>query len=316
MLAIELTSQQMNIINASVSGSNIQVKRSYVVPMPSEGIKNGTIDMQKVVADKIKEFFFENGIKEKKVCFSIESTLVKSKRMKIPYVDEKRTLDFIRHEMGSIISEERFIIDYVIHKMYKEGKKAMIDTTAYVIPVDVFERYVQLSKEMGWKIVRFDILNDSLEKQIHCDKKLRTIKGFVDVPEQPSWTKKVWFGVYDERFKIATRDVYGKLSFRTIMAGLPEYLSPEELDEEMMKRCISELQQHIVMQENMDEENLIEEIEVFGEYKGIGKLPKIISEVFEIRAGLIQMPKNVKGIDQNAYPIFVGTIGSLITDRR
>lgn len=126
MIAIEFTAKNLQIAVLSTSGQTIKIKKCVTVPVEIGLIRNGYIDSVKGLAEILRTVLFEEGIKERKAAFTLDSTAIKTKRVEVPYDTREHALQFMEKQMGEIIVDEEHMMDYIVHGIRQEKRKNIL----------------------------------------------------------------------------------------------------------------------------------------------------------------------------------------------
>ncbi|MEG0722112.1 MAG: pilus assembly protein PilM, partial [Lachnospiraceae bacterium] len=315
MIAIEVTAKSLQIVSLVESNHGASVKKCVSVPIPVGMVKNGYIDSLPSLAEHIQTALFENGIKEKKISFTIDTTAIKTKQVEVPFDTREHVLQFMKKAMGELITDEEHMMDYITHYIRKEKKRKYINATIYAIPRSMVQRYIDLAKELKLAVWRIDILNDAMAKQIEQRNPVKKVSAKKNKEaEQQVGAQKIWVGIYYERLKIITQSAEGALSNRTIMIGFDAGMFSGDVEQEqkLITRYVDEIRKHNMIQENASGGDPVESIELFGEHPMLSQMRELVQKITEIDTRLMEKPKQIKGISQEEYPRFAGAIGSSI----
>jgi Tfp pilus assembly protein, ATPase PilM len=353
MIAMEFTSQYIHLVEGSASGNNVTVKNTLSVPVPERSVRNGQVQNYEDILRVLESVFMEQNYKKPQIAFSLDSTAIKTKHMELPYETKEKALLFMRHELGELIADETYIIDYVIHKIFRKGKAQYMECTAYAIPRDLLKEYSNLCKGLGAKLKIMDILGDVVAKQLELQYPKLQYKGAIEVkpkkkkksqPKKKGKKKnieeeerleeveedtktlqleefydkgalKLWVGIYDEKMKLFTNGIDGKVFSRTIMLeGLSNTAAETqgEAEREQILTYIEEIKKFLQFQEDIAPDTPIQSIEMFGEHPRLAEICEFTSQLAERKSSIIQKPKQIKGVSPAEYAKYMGAIGCLL----
>lgn len=316
MIGIEFTNNFIHMVQ-TVPGDKKVVVKNVVSRQLNQGIvKNGVIEMMRPLLEITKDMMYEHKIKDKEVSFTIDSTLVKRKRVIVQeHKKLEYTMQFICIELGDMLSEEVHVVDFIPHRKWREKTKDMMEATAYAVPRTIVQTYIDFSKELGLKLKNIDTLANSLEKQIDCDRVIRVNKKEDKTISTQVWTRKVWVGVYYDKINFATRDMEGNITYRTIITN--NRMGGErtlEIEKAFLARCVSEILNHINLQ-TLDQEEAISEVRIYGEYEKMNYLKQLLEECLPMEVTFLRVSPRAKKIDRKQYIKYAPAIGCTITRR-
>lgn len=353
MIAMEFTSQYIHLVEGSASGKNVTVKNTLSIPVPERSVRNGQVRNYEDILRVLENVFMEHNYKKPQIAFSLDSTAIKTKKMELPYETKEKALLFMRHELGELIADETYIIDYVIHKIFRKGKAQYMECTAYAIPRDLLAEYSNLCKGLNAKLKIMDILGDVVAKQLELQYPELYYEGAIETnPKKKSNPKKkgkkkeeeveeesleeieeeakalqleefydkgavkLWVGIYDEKMRLFTNGIDGKVFGRTIMLeGLSDTAAEtqdDEVEREQIRIYIAEIKKFLQFQEDIAPNTPIQSIEMFGEHPRLAKICEFTSQLADCKSSVIQKPKQIKGVSQVEYAKYMGAIGCLL----
>jgi len=326
MIAMEFTSKFIHLIEGSASGSSVNVQRTMSLPVPERSIRNGYIRNATEIASVVQEAIIDNSLR-KPVVISVDSTALKIKQAELPYETKERALLFMKRELGDLIAEEPYVIDYLIHRIFKRGKTKYMHCTMFAIPRDLLIEYSNLCKGLGLKVKRIDVLSEIVTKQLEIkypklkdkqkDKQKEGEENILLAEQSSSAGIKLWAGLYYEKIKLFTNGIDGKVFSKTIMLEGLESTSErtkteEETDKERIMLYINEVKKFIEFQADISPNYQIEQIEVFGEHQRLEEISSLIKENAKKPTTIMQQPRQIRGVSTESYAKYMGAIGSLV----
>jgi len=334
MIAIEVTSKFMHIVEGKIGSSGVAVKKALSFPLPERSVRNGYIRQQDELALVMNEAFLEHMLLKKTASVEVDSRAIKTKRVEIPAEKRERALMFLKKEMGSLISDEEYVLDYTIHRLFKKGKMPYMECSVLAIPRELLTEYIGVFKGLGVKLSGIDVLDESLAKQFEmvCPSLKKANKAKAknkkskknseifdeDMEEEQASIEikgpiKLWAGLYYEKIKLFTNGVDGSLFSRSVMLeGTGKSLEEIDEDKELITFYIEEIKKLIQFQNEVSPNYPIGQIELFGEHQLINQICGLVSDSVKIPASRIQQPRQIKGVSQDEYARYMGAIGGLV----
>ena len=124
----------------------------------------------------INEVLVKNNIKTKKAIFILNTESAIIRKIKLPLLNKKSEITtMIKHELGQVISADlsRYKIIYKIIETYETGENITALYAAYCLPLNIYEYYEKLGKELKLKLISIDIssncLNNIFEQSIELN---------------------------------------------------------------------------------------------------------------------------------------------------
>ena len=326
MIAMEFTSKFIHLIEGTASGTSVNVQRTMSFPVPERSIRNGYIRNATEIASVVQEAIINNGLR-KPVTISVDSTALKIKQAELPYEKGENALLFMKRELGDLIAEEPYIIDYIVHRIFKKGKTNYMQCTMFAIPRDLLIEYSNLCKGLGLKIKCIDVLNEIVTKQLEMqypklkskkqDKQKEGEENTLLAEQSSSAGIRLWAGLYYEKIKLFTNGIDGKVFSKTIMLEGLEPTSErvkteEEIDKERIALYISEIKKFVEFQKDISPNHQIGQIELFGEHQKLQEISTLVKEEANQPTSIMQQPRQIKGVSTESYVKYMGAIGSLV----
>lgn len=352
MLAIEMTANYIHIVLGSAGGKSTRIRGAFTIPAPWGSIRNGYIKSVKGISgDLTNSLLDHNLLNERQVAFAVDGTALKRKEVEVPVESRDIVLRIMHREMGELIADEDYIIDYIVKDVFSKNKKKYMNCILYAIPKVFLNAYRELTIESHLNLKGIDILNESIIKQIAKEdigiiKEQKEEKKKKPQKKKKSFGKKelaeekileddileeiynievkgkvkLWVGLYYEKIKIMTNGIDDSVFTKTIMLdgmdmeleGDLEDDSQLGMEKNMMIYYIKEIRQFLTFQKNVLPEYPIEEIQIYGEFSMLSKMCELTQAMVKLPTALLSVPKCVKGIESSEYAKYAGAIGCLL----
>lgn len=306
MIALEMTKKYIHIAEGKRQGRGVCVKAAVSVPVSGDAIMNGYMKDKGKIKEILAQAFSQHKMNTNKIVFVIDSTALKTKSVQIPYVPSEKVVQFLQREMGEILADEEYIIDYMIHDIISRENKKYMKCTVYAIPKVLLTQYKELAEDLHLKIQYIDILNNVIAKQIELDipQSERQKHKKTDIPV------KLWVGIYYDKLKFWTNGVGEQLFCKTVMIP-QESETATNSDKELLIFCVKEIQNIIEFQKEILPGHPIEQIDIMGEHLMTEQIPQLIGKFIKVETGLWKRPKQIRTSDQE-YFRYAAVIGSLL----
>ena len=158
--------------------SNIQV----TVETPEGIVVDGMLQPTQEYADHLVNALATNGIRTKKVIFTISSTRVASREVQIPNVKASKIEALVKtnaNEYFPVDLTQYEIGHYLAGGLTENGKLRVM---ALAVPKALLDSYYQLAQMCGWEVECFDYSSNSLY-QILRDEKSEKVTMVIKIDE-------------------------------------------------------------------------------------------------------------------------------------
>lgn len=170
LLAIDIGSHSVKFATGQEQGGRVKVTALFNQPLPDQTYSNGAILDEVALKTAIRTALTQNGIKQKDVALTIESTEIIKREMLIPKVDAEDQMDLITYEVGQYLPID--IGSYVLqYKVIGNVQEEAVEKTKILLgamPKDMVRSHFNLLTECGLNPVFMDMHSNSLEKLVQA----------------------------------------------------------------------------------------------------------------------------------------------------
>lgn len=182
VLSIEIGNSFTKICEIDYKVKKPKVYKVLTVETPEGVVVDGMLQPTQEYADHLVNALGTNGIRTKKVIFTISSTRVASREVQIPNVKASKIEALVK-----INANDYFPVDltqyeighYLAGGLTEEGKLRVM---ALAVPKALLDSYYQLAQMCGWEVECFDYSSNSLY-QILRDEKTETVTMMIKIDE-------------------------------------------------------------------------------------------------------------------------------------
>lgn len=148
-IIVYLGNKQVQIIEGSRKGKSVSVKRYYTLDAPEGSIINGIIMDAESFADFIEDTWKAFKLPTKDVKLVIASTKFIGKKISLPKLNEKNTLDFLAREYAGAGREDDLIYSYI---PISKAENNMLNVYAEGIAPELIRDYIEIFGNAGIKL--------------------------------------------------------------------------------------------------------------------------------------------------------------------
>lgn len=182
VLSIEISNSFTKICEIDYKVKKPKVYKVLTVETPEGVVVDGMLQPTQEYADHLVNALGTNGIRTKRVIFTISSTRVASREVQIPNVKANKIEALVKTN-----SNDYFPVDltqyeighYLAGGLTEEGKLRVM---ALAVPKALLDSYYQLAQMCGWEVECFDYSSNSLY-QILRDEKSEKVTMMIKIDE-------------------------------------------------------------------------------------------------------------------------------------
>lgn len=172
VLSIEITLSQIKVAEISTKGKTPRILNAFLIPVPQGAIEDGHIRDTAGIAELLKKELAARNIRTKKVSFTMESSRIASREVRIPYVKINRIQSILEANSAEYfpVDISKYVLSYDIIDI--ENKKEDKDTVkqyhlmVYASPKSISLAYEEVSRSAGLQLVRLDSTGESLYRAL------------------------------------------------------------------------------------------------------------------------------------------------------
>ena len=182
VLSIEIGNSFTKICEIDYKVKKPKVYKVLTVETPEGVVVDGMLQPTQEYADHLVNALGTNGIRTKRVIFTISSTRVASREVQIPNVKANKIEALVKtnaNDYFPVDLTQYEIGHYLAGGLTEEGKLRVM---ALAVPKALLDSYYQLAQMCGWEVECFDYSSNSLY-QILRDEKTETVTMMIKIDE-------------------------------------------------------------------------------------------------------------------------------------
>ena len=182
VLSIEIGNSFTKICEIDYKVKKPKVYKVLTVETPEGVVVDGLLQPTQEYADHLVNALATNGIRTKKVIFTISSTRVASREVQIPNVKANKIEALVKtnaNDYFPVDLTQYEIGHYLAGGLTEEGKLRVM---ALAVPKALLNSYYQLAQMCGWEVECFDYSSNSLY-QILRDEKSEKVTMMIKIDE-------------------------------------------------------------------------------------------------------------------------------------
>ena len=182
VLSIEIGNSVTNICAIDYKVKKPKVYKVLTVETPEGVVVDGMLQPTQEYADHLVNALGTNGIRTKRVIFTISSTRVASREVQIPNVKASKIEALVKtnaNDYFPVDLTQYEIGHYLAGGLTEEGKLRVM---ALAVPKALLNSYYQLAQMCGWEVECFDYSSNSLY-QILRDEKSEKVTMMIKIDE-------------------------------------------------------------------------------------------------------------------------------------
>ena len=182
VLSIEIGNSFTKICEMDYKVKKPKVYKVLTVETPEGVVVDGMLQPTQEYADHLVNALGTNGIRTRKVIFTISSTRVASREVQIPNVKANKIEALVKtnaNDYFPVDLTQYEIGHYLAGGLTEDGKLRVM---ALAVPKALLNSYYQLAQMCGWEVECFDYSSNSLY-QILRDEKTETVTMMIKIDE-------------------------------------------------------------------------------------------------------------------------------------
>ncbi len=182
VLSIEIGNSFTKICEIDYKVKKPKVYKVLTVETPEGVVVDGMLQPTQEYADRMVSALGTNGIRTKRVIFTISSTRVASREVQIPNVKANKIEALVKtnaNDYFPVDLTQYEIGHYLAGGLTEEGKLRVM---ALAVPKALLDSYYQLAQMCGWEVECFDYSSNSLY-QILRDEKSEKVTMMIKIDE-------------------------------------------------------------------------------------------------------------------------------------
>ena len=165
VISIEMGFSITKVCELDYQTENPKVYHSFVLDTP-QGVlgEDGTVSLTEEFVSAFKEKIAESGMKSKQVVFSISSSKIASREVKLPFVKENRLPMLVRSSAEDFfpIDLSTYELSYIILGTEGDEDRKQYRLMILAAPSDLLNSYRTLGKALGLEVAAIDYVANSV----------------------------------------------------------------------------------------------------------------------------------------------------------
>lgn len=175
VLSIEITLSQIKVAEINKKGKTPRILNTFLIPVPQGAIEDGYIRDTAGIAELLKKELAARNIRTKKVSFTMESSRIASREVRIPYVKESRIQSILEANSAEYfpVDISKYVLSYDLidieeQKGENEEKHPLkqYHLMVYASPKSISAAYEEVSRSAGLVLTRLDSTGESLYRAL------------------------------------------------------------------------------------------------------------------------------------------------------
>jgi Tfp pilus assembly PilM family ATPase len=154
MTTVYISNNNIQVLIGESTGKKVTITKAYQTEAPMGCIINGMVTNEQDYVGHLKQFWEENNIPKKDVSLVISSTHFVSKIVDLPTVSDRKTVEFIKHELSEVVRVKEPMFTYLT--LSEDKKTKMRKVLAVVIEKAFIQRHLTLFEGMDIDITHID----------------------------------------------------------------------------------------------------------------------------------------------------------------
>jgi Tfp pilus assembly PilM family ATPase len=164
MTTVYISNSSIQVLIGDSNGKKVTITKRFQTEAPVGCIINGMVTNEQDYVNHIKQLWEENNIPKKDVALAINSTHFITKIVDLPTVSDRKTVDFLKHELQDVVRVKEPMYTYLT--LSEDKKTKMSKVLAIVIEKAFVTRHINLFAGLGIEISYFDAALSSAIKAL------------------------------------------------------------------------------------------------------------------------------------------------------
>ncbi len=173
VISIDIDEKNIHAVHAKITKHGLKVLDSFTVETPVGAINDGRIINVKALEQVLSTKLEERRIKKCLMSFSFSSSTFQEREITLPKLSKKELQPMVEYEIQQYLPYDvsRCTVEYIIKEtFFKDGQEFhLLNVTA--IEKSIVKPYLNLIKRLGFKVNRFDLNTNSVNKLVSLSKK-------------------------------------------------------------------------------------------------------------------------------------------------
>lgn len=167
VLSIEITPANIRILEMTSKGKGkIIIHNFFEKELQSEIFDNGKLVEMELLKNQVNDILNEEGFKSSGVVFTLDSSLVVSRDLMMPVVNDNELENMIRFEIEQYlpINLDEYVIQYKKMELIEEGGEKKTRMNVSALPKNIVENYLELAKGCELEPLALDLNFNAISK--------------------------------------------------------------------------------------------------------------------------------------------------------
>ncbi len=166
MLSIDIGTHTIKLVEGKVINDILSIKKAITVQTPEGSYFDGQVLNIDELQRLIKGTLVSNKIKVNNAIFTLESSTIVTRKINLPNVKETEMHEMIKFEIKETlpIDLEKYVVQYKFLEYFFEEGIQKCKILVSVLPKEIVDNYLMLTKTLKLKPIALDIHSNSNEK--------------------------------------------------------------------------------------------------------------------------------------------------------
>jgi type IV pilus assembly protein PilM len=339
VVSLDITQSAIRVVYGKRLKDEIKVNKAFIINLPKGCYEDGVIVNYDSLLIALKDGLKINNIRNNKygICtFDIKDVI--SRVMVLPVVKPVQLINMINLEMQQHIPIDlsNFIVQYKIQDTFTKENVQYHEILVVAAPRDTISDMQRLMKDAGMKSILVDWKPNSAYKLFMT----REINGSIKIKEKSVILVNIYkeytsFSIiskgknkYNRVLPIGNRELYQALNKETVheLIDIDQIDSTEfidsldvHLDETSIEVWIDELERILKFYSSRESGNKVDSVLIYGNVKGLERLPKAIEEYLFVPAAFIESVNKIqlnKSISRFSESQYINVLGAMLSNYR
>ncbi|MGD9567347.1 MAG: pilus assembly protein PilM [Sedimentibacter sp.] len=165
-ISVEFDNDSIKITEGIKKGNSLSVLKYISVELPKNCIEDGKINNISIVKQLLKNALKNNFVKTQKASFIINSNLVISRKIELPYLKGRKDSKSMIHcnlQDMFFANLKQYIFIYKISGVFLRSGVKYASYIIQGLPLVIYEQYIEIAKSLKLELKKLDISSNCLE---------------------------------------------------------------------------------------------------------------------------------------------------------
>lgn len=305
ILSLDIGNKNIKILQSNITNKSFTLENAITIDTPKNSIDDGNIMNSEYLSSYIKENLHKEGIKAKYGIITLDYSNIISREIILPFAKKDELEEMVKYEIEQFlpITMSDYVLDYRKREVFEDKDNTKkIRLLVVAIPKKTVKGYMDLLKTLDLQPLALDLNSNAISKLI--SKGIKLNGKYID--------KKDTISLLDIGYKNTNINLIsnGMNMFNRIITT-----GTSDLSEDNVSGYLRSIEKIFTYYKNLNRENKIEKIYLYGGGAGLKDIDKQIETYFNIP---VEKLKNISPLktskamkDTNEINYF-NNIGSII----